>query len=50
MQFAGKVVLIHCKIVASNDVSVIACINTVAIYASRCGFAMLDDLLVACNM
>ena len=50
MQFAGKMVLIHCEIVASNDVAVVSCINTVAIYASCCGFAMLDNLLVACDM
>ncbi len=43
-------VLIHCEVVACNKVAVVACINTVCIFASRGGETVLDDLFVACDM
>ena len=48
MKFAGKMISVHCEVVSRKDIAVVARINTVAINASNCGFAMLDNLLVAC--
>ena len=50
MKFTSKVVLIHCEVMACKDVAVVAGINTVGIFASRGGEAVLNDLLVACDV